>query len=85
METPVPRYHFNVHDGVSLPDPDGTELATLDAARVEAVRLAGQLLLDSGEEFWSNGDWKVDVTNDRGLILFTLMFSAFDAPCIRSR
>ena len=36
----MPRYHFNVHDGVSLPDRDGVELPNLPAARKEAVRYA---------------------------------------------
>jgi hypothetical protein len=47
----VPVYDFNVHDGLGIPDSDGTELADLRSARIEAVRLAGRLLMDQPEAF----------------------------------
>jgi hypothetical protein len=75
----VPIYHFNVRDGSNIPDPDGTELPNLKAARVEAVKLAGRLLLDEPDTFWEGSDWHVEVTNDRGLILFRLDFMATEA------
>jgi hypothetical protein len=76
----VPRYHFIVHDGSDIPDPDGTELLDLRAARVEAVRLAGQLLLDRPDTFWEGSGWHMDVTDHSGDILFRLDFKATDAP-----
>ena len=75
----MPIYHFNVRDGSNIPDPDGTELLNLRAARVEAVKLAGRLLLDEPDTFWEGSDWHVEVTNDRGLILFRLDFMATEA------
>lgn len=78
----MPRYFFNVHDGSDLPDPEGTELADLDAARKYAVRYAACLLLDSSETFWGGTDWSMDVTDDQGLFLFTLHFVATEAPSI---
>lgn len=80
----MPRYHFNVEDGQSIPDPEGTELPDLNAARREAVRLAGRLLDDDPEQFWSHGLWSVVVTDDAGRTLFTLDFRARDeqAPAV---
>jgi hypothetical protein len=75
----MPIYHFNVRDGSDIPDPDGTELPNIPAARVEAVKLAGRLLLDEPNTFWEGSDWHVEVTNDRGLILFRLDFMATEA------
>ena len=75
----MPIYHFNVRDGSNIPDPDGTELPNVQAARVEAVKLAGRLLLDEPDTFWEGSDWHVEVTNDRGLILFRLDFMATEA------
>jgi hypothetical protein len=75
----VPRFHFNVRDGTNIPDPDGTELPDLKSARKEAVKLAGRLLLDEPDSFWEGSDWHVEVTDDRGVILFRLDFMATDA------
>jgi hypothetical protein len=47
---------------------------------VEAVRLAGQLLLDRPDTFWEGSGWHMDVTDHSGDILFRLDFKATDAP-----
>jgi len=78
----MPHYFFNVHDGATYTDKTGAELADLAAARAVALRLTADLLRDD-DEFWDSGDWKMDVTDASGLILFTLMFMALDAPALR--
>lgn len=78
----MPRYHFNIHDGDDLPDIDGIELRDLAAARVEAVRLSGDCLRDHAHRFWDGDEWQMEVTDHRGLILFTLTFYATDAPSL---
>ena len=40
----MPRYFFHVHDGVSFPDDEGTELRDLHAARAAAVTMSGEML-----------------------------------------
>jgi hypothetical protein len=75
----MPVYHFNVRDGANIPDPEGTELPDLRSARVEAVRLAGRLLMDEPESFWEGSDWHVEVTDNRGIALFRLDFRASEA------
>jgi hypothetical protein len=74
----MPRYHFRVQDGVSLPDIEGVELADVRAARDEAARLAGAMLTEAPEVFWRGEEWKLEVTDDRQTVLFTLNFSASD-------
>lgn len=74
------RYFFQVHDGKDYPDEEGLELPSLGAVRERAVRYAGELLMVSGSNFWDGHDWSMDVTDDRGLTLFTLHFLAIDAP-----
>lgn len=78
----MPRYHFNIHDGEDLPDLEGVELPDLVAARVEAVRISGECLRDHAVKFWDGHEWQMEVTNDRGLTLFTLTFYATDAPSV---
>lgn len=75
----MPRYFFHVHDGREYPDHDGTELPDLQAARVEAAKLAGRLMSDAPAEFWNAGEWTVEVKDDRGQVRLVLSFSAKDA------
>lgn len=80
----MPLFHFNVCDGFDLPDVDGTELPDLRTARREAVRLAGRLLPEEADKFWDGQEWKLEVTDHAGLILFRLDFTATTAPALAS-
>lgn len=71
----MPLYHFNVEDGVSLPDDEGHELPDLDTAKREAVVLAGALIRELGAEFWKGREWRMCVTDHDGRQLFKLRFS----------
>ncbi|WP_261926247.1 DUF6894 family protein [Methylorubrum sp. GM97] len=44
----MPRYFFNVHDGLGIVDDDGVECVDLEAALRAAVHFAGSLLKESG-------------------------------------
>ena len=79
----MPRYHFNIHDGEDLLDHEGSELADIQAARVTAIRFAGELLRDHASRFWNGDEWQMEVTDDVGLTLFVLTFHAMDAPAAR--
>ena len=76
----MPRYFFNVHDGQpplaqDPPDRDGTLLPDLEAARSQAVTLAGEMLKDLDGRFWSGTDWRLRVTDEQGATVCTLRFS----------
>jgi hypothetical protein len=76
----MPRYFFNIHDGKNIIDRDGTVLADLAEARVDAVDLAGRSIAEMGEEFWTRDhEWRLEVLDENGRLLFTLKFSANDA------
>ena len=72
----MPRYFFHVRDGTDMPDDAGTYLAHDDAARAEAVVLAGSLLKDLGGEFWTRTDWFMEVVKEDGEQVCELEFSA---------
>jgi hypothetical protein len=76
----MPRYFFNVHDGRSVRDTEGTVLRDIDAARREAVKTAAAMLSDDAERFWTGEDWSMDVVDVEGVTLFTLTFSASRRP-----
>ena len=73
----MPQFHFNVFDGEDRVDQDGTDLRDIRSARIEAVRLAGALLIEHRERFWGSSDgWRLEVTDDTGAPLFKLEFVA---------
>ena len=76
----MPRYFFNVHDGTSLVDEDGTDLPDIYAAQSQAIRTSGEILRDLGARFWDGVEWRVEVADERGAILFVLRFSAEERP-----
>ena len=76
----MPRYFFNITDGVSIPDADGTELADIYQAQAQAIQMSGELLRDLGARFWNGEDWKLEVTDEEGRVLFVLRFSAEERP-----
>ena len=71
----MPLYHFNVYDGRSDLDTEGSELANAGAARREGIRLTGAIL-DLEPDRFDDGKWRLEVTDHRGLILFELDISA---------
>lgn len=78
----MPRFFFHVHDGAVIRDEEGAELSDLQAARTEAVKYAGRLLIDEADKFWSGEEWRMEVTDEAGLILFVLMFVATNSPAV---
>lgn len=76
----MPRFFFHVADSVLIPDEEGTELPDLGAARIEAVTVAGAMLRDHALEFWKSAEWKVIVTDEDRLILFSICCQALAAP-----
>lgn len=78
----MPRYHFNIHDGHSEIDRDGTELPDIQTARSEALQLAGTIISDAGRRVEFGEDWRVEVTDDSGLVLFRMDFVVVESPAV---
>lgn len=76
----MPRYFFNVHDGVDLLDEEGTELPDLDAARRIAIQYAGALLEESGHRLAFGETWQLEATDEARSVLFHLDFRVSHAP-----
>lgn len=79
----MPRYHFNVYDGVTLLDNKGVELPNTNFARREAIRYSGALLEEGAEQDNLGTEWRMEVTDDSGLILFRLDFFVTPSPMMR--
>lgn len=75
----MPRFYFDISSGADLadtPDDEGAEFEGLNAARIEAVRLSGEILASYPDRFWSVGEWSCTVRDENRLILFVLHFYA---------
>ena len=76
----MPRYHFHSADGHREPDLEGSDLANDQAAQREAMRFAGAVLESEPDSIWQHGTWRVEVTDDNNVLLFTVITIAIDAP-----
>lgn len=81
----MPHYFFHVSDGSDYPDPHGTILPDLDAARAHALAYFGDLIRDAPCEFWNGDQWTMNVADHRGLVLFSLYFVGLDAPVLADK
>lgn len=72
----MPRYFFHVRDGTSTPDDIGTDLPDIYSAQALAVRTCGEILRDMGARFWDGTEWRLEVADAQGQVLFVLRFSA---------
>jgi hypothetical protein len=80
----VTKYHFNIEDGESTPDAEGTEIDTLAHAKCQAMRMAGQIICDAAETFWDAAEWKMTVTDETGLTLFELLIFGTESAAGRA-
>lgn len=76
----MPRFHFNLHDGVEHFDDDGAELADLAAARKYALRYFAEVLQAEARTFADGAELRMDVTDEAGLLLVSLHFTMLDSP-----
>lgn len=74
------HYFFNLVDGGRERDETGLDLPDIEAARMEAVRYAGDLIRSEPGTLWAKGQWRVEVTDDRGVLICTVITLAIDAP-----
>ena len=80
----MPRFHFNIYDGINEIDRVGLELPDYNDARIEAMRLSGEILKHTAHRLVLGEDWRMELTDERGLILFRLDFSVLEAPVLMS-
>ncbi len=76
----MPVYHFHDADGSRWLDECGTDLPNEEAARHIAMQVAGDMLKDDPARVWKHGHWRVEVTDEQNILLFTIAMLALDAP-----
>jgi hypothetical protein len=74
----MPRFFFHTVDGGEHHDDEGIDLAGIAAARVQAVRYGGALLADDPDLLWNGREMRVEVTDEDGRLVATVVMLAID-------
>ena len=72
----MPLYYFDICDGTREPDLAGSECDSLEQARVQAVKFAGELLRHNADGIWEGHDLRVEVFAEDRTPLFAIVTSA---------
>ena len=75
----MPHYHIELRTADQVWETLDVESEDLEALRLEMARFVGELLHDHAGKIWADKDWRVDVTDDAGLILYVLSIFATDS------
>jgi hypothetical protein len=73
------RFFFHLQDGSTFLDDEGTELSDPNAARLEAIRVCGEMLREVPQSVSNGGPfrlWVTDGPHGRGETVFTLTVAA---------
>lgn len=76
----MPYYNFEVCTPSHVMLTQGADLPDSTAARVEAAKRIGELLTVHANQLWVDQDWQIDVTDERGLILYVIYVTANRSP-----
>ena len=71
-------YSINVRTDSHIAGTVRVEKDDLTALRVEMAAFVGELLRDHADLIWQDQDWRVDVSDDDGLILYVVHVSAME-------
>ena len=78
MGLEMPRYHFTLTDGETFLDPDGEELAHVEAAHAEASKYLAEMLKHKQSEVWKEGGMCVAISDNLGVEVARLTLAAVD-------
>jgi hypothetical protein len=83
-EVAVSPYNIELRTEKQVWETLAVESADLTALRIEVASFVGELLKDHAGKIWADEDWRVDVTDERGLILYVMHVSAVQAPAVKT-
>jgi hypothetical protein len=73
---------FNLAGAVYDPDNEGAEVATIDQARILAAQAVAEVIRDRPDIVWAGEEVRMEVTDERQMVLFTIMVVGVDAPAV---
>ena len=75
----MPNYHIELRTADQVWETVDVARDDLEGLRIEMARFVGQLLQDHARQIWADRDWRVDVTDETGLILYVMHIFAIDS------
>ncbi len=72
------KYNIELRTQDRVWDTFSVEKDDIEALRIEMAQFVGTLLKDHAAQVWEDQEWRVDVTDETGLILFVMHISATD-------
>lgn len=72
------KYNIELRSAGQVWDTVPVEMEDLEQLRIEMAQFVGELLKDHAGKLWEDQDWRVDVTDEAGLILYVMHISATD-------
>lgn len=76
----MPKFHIELRTAGQVWETLMVDRPDHDAVRIEMAKFVGELLKDHAGKIWADEDWRVDVTDECGLILYVMHISASDSP-----
>ena len=73
------RYNIELRTVEKVSETLHVESNDLTALRIELAMFVGEMLRDHAAQIWVDEDWRVDVTDEAGLILYSLFIAATDS------
>ena len=73
---------FNLAVAIYDPDLEGYEVATIDRARILAAKHIAEVIRDRPNVVWAGEEVRLEVTDERQLVLFTIMVTGVDAAAV---
>ncbi len=81
----MPRYYFNTfHSDREFQDTEGMDHASQNDAWEEATTACGEMMRDLDGDLKPGEEWRMEVLNEQGEVVFVLRFSAETGPGHRS-
>ena len=80
----MPRYYFHLRDGSEHLDREGAFLPNTEAARTQAAVYLGEILRNGCDSIWNGEDWRLNVVDESGLVLFVIHIVAVEAAAAKN-
>ena len=80
----VAKYNIELRTAGQVWETVSIEREDIEALRIEMAVFVGELLRDHAGKIWADQDWRIDVTDEAGLILYVMHISATDTAATGS-
>lgn len=75
----MPRYNIELRTEDRVCETLEMEQSDLCELRIEMATFVGELLREHADKVWEDKEWRVDVTDENGFILYVMRLTATDS------